>query len=85
MSYAFSQIDGTLSLGPLHLKLRTFKILAQRGINTTGELIQLVGREFVGDKFRLSPTAAKDVLNVMNRVSQSIDVDGNVNVDSILV
>lgn len=65
------------TLGPLHLKSRTLKVLDERGVRTIGQLIITINNDF-GAVDDLSPTAVKDVLRVMSHFSESVDVNGNV-------
>ena len=70
------ETDESVSIGFLHLKLRTFKLLNERGITNIADLNHLIAENF--KKSRLSQTAITDVLEVLNHLSESINADGHV-------
>ncbi len=67
-----------LPFGPLHLKLRTAKLLEERGATTIGHLLELVSTNFVTMRV-LSPTAVKDAKEVTERFLNCIDEKGEAN------
>lgn len=64
-----------LNVGELHLKLRTFNILDERGIQTIGELIKAINNRF-DDINHISPTALADINETLADFAETLTEDG---------
>lgn len=64
-----------LNVGELHLKLRTFNILDERGIQTIGELIKAINNRF-DDINHISPTALADINETLADFAETLIEDG---------